>query len=43
MIASLPTNLLEMADINGVGEQKLERFGEAFLAVIHKFNEFNRV
>ena len=39
MIASLPTNLLEMADINGVGEQKLERFGEAFLAVIQEFNE----
>ena len=39
MIASLPTNLLEMADINGVGEQKLERFGEAFLAVIREFNE----
>ncbi len=39
MIASLPTTLLEMADINGVGEQKLERFGEAFLAVIQEFNE----
>ncbi|MCH8176609.1 MAG: DNA helicase RecQ [Proteobacteria bacterium] len=38
MIASLPTNLLEMADINGVGEQKLERFGEAFLSVMREFN-----
>ncbi len=34
MIASLPTNLSEMADISGVGEQKLERFGESFLSVI---------
>ena len=34
MIAALPTNLSEMADINGVGEQKLERFGESFLSVM---------
>ena len=38
MIAFLPTNLPEMADINGVGEQKLERFGESFLSVIRNFN-----
>ena len=38
MIAALPTNLSEMADINGVGEQKLERFGESFLSVMRKFN-----
>jgi ATP-dependent DNA helicase RecQ len=34
MVAELPDNLLEMAQINGVGEQKLSRFGEVFLAVI---------
>lgn len=38
MIAALPTNLSEMADINGVGEQKLERFGESFLSVMRQFN-----
>ena len=34
MIDALPTNLSEMADISGVGAQKLERFGQAFLTVI---------
>jgi ATP-dependent DNA helicase RecQ len=34
MIAEQPNNLTEMADINGVGENKLSRFGEAFLSVI---------
>jgi ATP-dependent DNA helicase RecQ len=34
MVAEQPKNLAEMAEINGVGEQKLSRFGEAFLSVI---------
>jgi ATP-dependent DNA helicase RecQ len=34
MVSEQPQNLAEMAEINGVGEQKLERFGEAFLAII---------
>ncbi|MFV2031546.1 MAG: DNA helicase RecQ [Gammaproteobacteria bacterium] len=41
MVASLPANLTEMADINGVGEQKLERFGDSFLSVIKNFNGVN--
>ena len=34
MVAEQPKSLAEMAEINGVGEQKLSRFGEAFLSVI---------
>ncbi len=34
MVTEQPKNLTEMAEINGVGEQKLSRFGEAFLSVI---------
>ena len=34
MVAEQPDSLSEMALISGVGEQKLERFGEAFLSVI---------
>ena len=34
MVAEQPKNLAEMAEISGVGEQKLGRFGEAFLSVI---------
>ena len=34
MVAEQPETLAEMAVINGVGEQKLNRFGEAFLSVI---------
>jgi ATP-dependent DNA helicase RecQ len=34
MVAEQPKSLAEMAQINGVGEQKLSRFGEAFLSVI---------
>ena len=34
MVAEQPLSLAEMAQINGVGEHKLNRFGEAFLSVI---------
>jgi len=34
MVAEQPQNLAEMAEISGVGEQKLGRFGEAFLLLI---------
>lgn len=34
MVSEKPHNLDEMAAINGIGEQKLARFGEAFLTVI---------
>jgi ATP-dependent DNA helicase RecQ len=34
MVAEQPMSLAEMAQINGVGEHKLDRFGEAFLSVI---------
>jgi len=34
MVAEQPHDLAGMAQINGVGEQKLDRFGAAFLSVI---------
>jgi ATP-dependent DNA helicase RecQ len=34
MVAEKPQSLSEMAEISGVGEQKLERFGEIFLSAI---------
>jgi ATP-dependent DNA helicase RecQ len=34
MVAEQPQTLSEMAEISGVGEQKLERFGEVFLSAI---------
>jgi ATP-dependent DNA helicase RecQ len=37
MVTEQPKNLAEMAEINGVGEQKLSRFGEAFLSVIQTY------
>ncbi len=37
MVTEQPNNLAEMAEINGVGEQKLSRFGEAFLSVIQTY------
>ena len=37
MVTEQPANLKQMAEINGVGEQKLSRFGEAFLAVIQTY------
>ncbi len=35
MSAQLPTNRSELSNISGVGERKLESFGDAFLAEIH--------
>jgi ATP-dependent DNA helicase RecQ len=37
MAAFLPSNQEEMLAINGVGEHKLKRYGEDFLAVINDF------
>ena len=37
MVAEQPKTLQQMAEINGVGEQKLSRFGEAFLSVIQTY------
>lgn len=37
MAAYQPMNTTELLDINGVGEAKLEKFGESFLAVIEDF------
>jgi ATP-dependent DNA helicase RecQ len=34
MVAEQPKTLSEMEEISGVGEQKLERFGEVFLSAI---------
>ncbi|HEY3377108.1 MAG TPA: DNA helicase RecQ [Armatimonadota bacterium] len=34
MVLQHPTSLAEMGEISGVGERKLERYGEAFLAVL---------
>ena len=34
MAKEKPRNLVEMAEIHGVGEQKLKKFGSAFLAVV---------
>ena len=37
MVAEQPKTLQQMAEINGVGKQKLSRFGEAFLSVIRTY------
>ena len=34
MAKEKPASLAEMAEIHGVGEQKLQKFGPAFLAVV---------
>ena len=39
MAASKPSSLDEMASISGVGEQKLKRYGAAFLKVIESFDQ----
>jgi superfamily II DNA helicase RecQ len=36
MVARRPTNLKEFAQIPGVGETKLKRYGTAFLEVLRK-------
>ncbi|KAA3628896.1 MAG: DNA helicase RecQ [Proteobacteria bacterium] len=39
MISYRPETLEQLSRINGVGERKLEAYGEAFLAVIHRHEE----
>ena len=37
MVSKLPSNLLEMKDISGVGQSKLEKYGSRFLDAILQF------
>lgn len=37
MVAMRPQNLEQLARINGVGEHKLKRYGQAFLDIVSKF------
>ena len=39
MVERRPQTLAQMADIGGVGERKLEAYGEAFLEVLHSSEE----
>ena len=39
MLALRPTNRLEMAAVSGVGDRKLERYADAFLAVLNQHNQ----
>jgi len=34
MLVRRPTSLAELAEVNGVGAAKLEKYGEAFLEVL---------
>jgi ATP-dependent DNA helicase RecQ len=43
MARSYPSNELEFAQISGVGEQKLKRFGKIFLSAIAKYRRDNPV
>ena len=36
MIDTKPHNLLQMRQVHGVGEKKLQRYGEAFLSIINE-------
>ncbi|MCH4825914.1 DNA helicase RecQ [Planococcus halocryophilus] len=38
MVARKPENEAEFLEVNGVGANKLEKYGEAFLVAIHSFN-----
>ncbi len=38
MITNKPQTLVEMSEINGIGPQKLEKYGEIFLSIIKDFN-----
>jgi ATP-dependent DNA helicase RecQ len=38
MMDEKPSNLLEMSHISGIGEKKLELYGEKFLAVLQNFS-----
>ena len=35
MVAKLPADIVAMSDVSGVGQAKLEKYGERFLAVIN--------
>lgn len=41
MVARKPKNEEEFLEVNGVGANKLEKYGEAFLRAIHSFNAIN--
>jgi ATP-dependent DNA helicase RecQ len=36
MLHAKPQSLLEMSHVNGVGEKKLDRYGDEFLALIQQ-------
>jgi ATP-dependent DNA helicase RecQ len=42
MVASRPATLTEFARLPGVGQAKLARYGEAFIAVLHEFTQADR-
>jgi ATP-dependent DNA helicase RecQ len=39
MVSRRPSTLAEMAEVHGIGEAKLARYGADFLAVIRKHQE----
>ena len=41
MVARRPKNEAEFLEVNGVGANKLEKYGEAFLQAIHSFDAVN--
>ncbi|WP_223640898.1 DNA helicase RecQ [Planococcus sp. 4-30] len=41
MVARRPKNDAEFLEVNGVGANKLEKYGEAFLQAIHSFDAIN--
>ncbi|WP_298834036.1 DNA helicase RecQ [uncultured Planococcus sp.] len=41
MVARRPKNEVEFLEVNGVGANKLEKYGEAFLQAIHSFDAIN--
>lgn len=41
MVARRPKNDVEFLEVNGVGANKLEKYGEAFLQAIHSFDAIN--
>lgn len=43
MCVKVPMNRQEMLTVNGIGEQKFEKYGEAFLTAIREFNGREKV
>nr|MBF6632637.1 HRDC domain-containing protein [Planococcus sp. (in: firmicutes)] len=41
MVARRPKNEVEFLEVNGVGANKLEKYGQAFLQAIHSFDAIN--